>query len=119
MRRTKTFQDLLRDLEAENGTRVIHRAVALSRLAKIAPRLGGRALAYEMKRRTLEHAIAKFPGRFALSSVERGGALVCVAYAGRTKLHLPTGHLDAPTRGWLAGERARVAVAVRRARAAA
>jgi hypothetical protein len=119
MRKTMTFQEMLHAVAADNGSRVMQRAAALNRLAKAAPQIGGRMLAYEMKRRTLEHAIAKFPDRFSLSSVEHGGALVCVAYAGRIKLHLPTARLQAPTRSWLATERRRVVASVRRARIAA
>ena len=74
-----------------------------------------RASTGDIRQYALEHGIAKFPGAFALSSLDDGGRLLGIGYRHERALHVRARDLSADSRRWVQRERARIGVEWRRA----
>ena len=108
MRKSPTFRETLKAVEAANSRRVIERAALANRVAKLARTPGARRAAYAAKTRALEHGVASFPQAYALSSLEAGGVLG-IRYRHDCALHVRVRDLGFASLAWAAAERARIA----------
>jgi hypothetical protein len=108
MRRSSSFEDVLKELAEPNSLRIIERAVLANTVAKACNNPLARRRAYRAKTRALEHGIEKFPTQYSLISVEEGGRLLGIGFQHRRALHVRTCDLAPGTREWVAGERERI-----------
>jgi hypothetical protein len=109
MRKSPTFKDVLKGLEATHSRRVIERAALANRIAKVADAPASRRRAYRAKTRAIEHGIEKFPDAFALSSAEDGGRVLGVRFRHERAFHVLARDLSHGSRAWVAREGARLA----------
>ena len=72
MRSAKTFQQILEETAAANSRRLATRARLASHVAKCARDMNSKRRAYGVKHAALEHGVAVFPSRFALSGFTHG-----------------------------------------------
>jgi hypothetical protein len=119
MRFRKTFREILEATAAASGDRVAERALFASRTAKCARDLESKRLAYSVKHTALQHGVAKFPARFALSGLELDGRLARIQYGEQACFHLPVSDCTAATREWIDDERGRIVTTWQRVRFAA
>jgi hypothetical protein len=119
VRARKTFREILEAAAEANSHCVAERARLASRTAKCARDIASKRLAYGVKHKALQHGVARFPERFALSGLELDGRLARIQYGEQACFHLPMSDCSAPTREWIDGERARILTAWSRVRSAA
>lgn len=119
MRQRTTFRQILEATADENSDRLAARARLASHTAKCARSMESKRLAYRVKHAAIEHGVAVFPSRFALSGLEMDGRLARVQYSGQACFHLPVADCGDSTKRWIDKERARVSMEWGRGREAA